>query len=83
MKSNLFDELNKVDDEESLIKFLKIVSKDYKDNENEWQNKNISDYFERASEWAEISNKRIAHYEKQDNPWKRMADIVYMGKIYE
>ncbi|MGN7411668.1 hypothetical protein [Paenibacillus sp. SAF-068] len=38
---------------------------------------------EAAAEWGQVSVDGLIHYEKPDNPWKRCAQIMYMGKIYE
>jgi len=52
---------------------------------NGWENGTISAYLEAAASWGEasIDGLPLASYAKPDNPWRRVAQILYMGKIYE
>ena len=43
----------------------------------------IEDFLRSAVAWAEESKDGLEFYEKPENPWKRCADIIYMGEIYE
>jgi hypothetical protein len=60
----------------------------YSPGANGWENGTIDAFLEAASEWGRASKDGLQFcgewvYEKPDNPWKRCADIIYMGKIYE
>jgi hypothetical protein len=53
---------------------------------NGWENGTIGSYLDAAASWGLSSIcglPALAEYEKPDNPWKRAAEILYMGKIYE
>lgn len=52
---------------------------------NGWENGTIGAYLEAAASWGEASIDGLpqAGYAKPDNPWRRVAQILYMGKIYE
>ena len=83
MKDTLFDKVQRVNDEKSFIQFLDELRKDNKSNPDEWENQSISLYLEGAFEWANASIEGLSLYNKPENPWRRCADILYMGKIYE
>ncbi|OMF18048.1 hypothetical protein BK131_01220 [Paenibacillus amylolyticus] len=83
MKKTLFELANEVQDEVTFMAFLQQLSKDRKDHVDEWQNDSIASFLEAAAEWGKESVDGLLHYEKTDNPWKRCAQIMYMGKIYE
>ena len=52
---------------------------------NGWENITIDSYLHAAAVWAESSTKGlpVAQYTPPSNPWRRCADILYAGKIYE
>lgn len=93
------DELaDQVIDEASFIRFVEALAKDL-DDENEkeaenpsppygtgangWENKNLSDFLWTMSSWASLSKNGLPLYQNPENPWSRMADILYAAKIYE
>jgi len=83
MKKTLFELVNEVENEASFRAFLLELSLDRKEHTDEWQNDSIASFLEAAAEWGEDSENGLPHYEKPGNPWKRCAQILYMGKIYE
>jgi hypothetical protein len=58
-------------------------SSPYSPGANGWENGSIGAFFDAAVSWAEASRNGLQYYEKPDNPWKRAAEIIYMGKVYE
>lgn len=85
-------------DEKSLVVFLKALVEDFDDEKrkeslapsspygpgaNGWENRDLSSFLWAAITWAETSENGLRFYEKSDNPWKRVADILYAAKIYE
>lgn len=98
MSSDLIQKLDAVCDEESFVEFVFALATDRQDEvrkekkcpsspycagANGWQNGTIEAFLERAGSWAEGSKYGLPLYEKPQNPWKRCADILYAGKIYE
>jgi len=83
MKKTLFDVVNEVTDEKSFLDFIKELRNDRINNEDEWENDSIEAFLESANEWGKTSINGLQFYNKPDNPWKRCAQIIYMGKIYE
>lgn len=60
----------------------------YSPGANGWENGTIETFLEAAAEWGRASTNGLQFcgesvYEKPDNPWKRCADIIYMGKLQE
>ncbi|WP_026297167.1 DUF7660 family protein [Paenibacillus daejeonensis] len=83
MKVMLFQLLQEVNDEKSFLKFVEALGRDYVDHPNEWANGTIASFADAAASWGEESIESLVAYVKPSNPWKRCADILYMGKIYE
>jgi hypothetical protein len=85
MENNLmlFEKIENVIDEVTFIAFLKEISKDKMEKVQEWENTEIELFFESAADWAEESIAGLKYYNKSENIWKRVAEILYMGKIYE
>ncbi len=49
-----------------------------------WENGSIESFLSAAATWAvDSKDGTVGGYEIPDNPWKRCADIIFMGKIYE
>lgn len=58
----------------------------YSSGANGWENSTIGAYLDAAASWGRASINGLpknAAYEKPENPWQRVAQILYMGKIYE
>lgn len=98
MSDNLNKLHDAVVDEDSFIRFLSALAADradevekerkrpsspYGPGANGWENGTIEDFLEAASAWAVASKNGLEFYDKPRNPWKRCADILFMGKIYE
>lgn len=98
MTSNLEALLDSVNDEQSFLRFLQALAEDWKDEQdkelakpsspygpgaNGWENGTIGGYLEAAARWGDASVDGLRFYEKSNNPWKRAAQILHMGKLYE
>lgn len=84
----LAQHLDSVCDERTFMMFLASLAKGRRNSVNGsvvdvWQNETVEDFLECAYAWAEASKDGLVAYKKPENPWKRCADILYMGKIYE
>jgi len=90
--------LESVADEQSFLRFLQALAEDWDDEQkqelanagspygagtNGGENGTIGAFLNAAVSWGEASVTSLESYEKPDNPWKRAAQIIYMGKIYE
>ena len=95
---NLIEQLDAVSDEASLMKFIEALAEDLEDEikkektdpsspygsgANGWENRDLSSFLRASLAWVEDSRDGIETYQKPENPWKRVADILYCGKIYE
>ena len=98
MPSDLESKHDAVCDEESFISFLAALAADREDEihkertspsspygpgANGWENGSIEAFLDAAAAWAHASKNGLESYRKPDNTWKRCADIIYMGKVYE
>jgi hypothetical protein len=98
MPSALQSKLDAVCDEETFIAFVTALAADreeevakeketpsspYGPGANGWGNGSIEAFLDAAAAWATASKNGLESYRKPDNPWKRCANIIHMGKIYE
>ena len=85
-------------DEESFIEFLSILAADRQDEvakelenpsspygpgQNGWDNGTIEAFLGAAAIWGFTSINGLPLLPKSTNPWRRCADIIFAGKIYE
>ena len=77
----------KVTDRQTFIKFLDLLHKDFIDNPESWENKNLPDFLEALSAYANDiqgyydNTKQNKSADKPD--WATFADIFSGAKIYE
>ena len=76
--------IEKIGSKSDFIRFLNALSKDFEKNPDEWENKTIPEFLEQMASWIEDYSTCPAN----DIQWntidfKVLAQIVYMGKIYE
>ena len=98
MPSDLQSKLDTVCDEDTFVAFVAALAADREDEvakekvspsfryapgTNGWENGSIEAFLYAAAAWATASKNGLEFYRRPDNPWKRCADIIYMGKIYE
>jgi len=89
---------DEVVDESSFIRFMSALAEDWEDEKrkeavspsspygagaNGWQNGTIGAFLERASAWAGSSQGGTPFYTSPSNPWRRCAQILVAGKLYE
>jgi hypothetical protein len=92
------ESLDRVVDEESFIDFLQARAADreneiekerenpsspYGRGKNGWENGSIEAFLGAAAAWGVGSMNGLPLLGKSTNPWRRCADILYAGKIYE
>lgn len=85
-------------DEDTFVRFLNALATDRADEveaekntpapscgpgDSGWANGTIEAFLECAAAWAIATRNGLPHYEKPENSWKRCADILMMGKVYE
>ena len=94
MEIELFELVEKVNDEKSFLIFVQALIQD-RSMEKEssidacgrgsqgWENHSIESFLEAAHAWAESTNVGSSQGMSKDSPWKRFAAFLYCGKIYE
>lgn len=98
MSDELLRARDGVVDEGTFVEFLRILAADWDDERakeavtpgspygpgaNGWENTTIGAYLEASAEWARATASGTAFYQQPANIWRRSADILYGGKIYE
>ena len=76
--------INHIQDKDDFINFLKKLSLDYKEHNEEWENPSVSEFLEQIASWIEDYSESPANDIEWDKPGYQMfAKLLYMGKIYE
>lgn len=98
MATKLSNALDRVTDERSFLDFLTALASDwfseaeieattpsspYSSGALGWENGSIGAFLEASCAWANASAKGLKYYTPSENPWRRTADILMAGKIYE
>jgi hypothetical protein len=85
--NRLEDALENVKDEHTFRIFLNALAEDRRESATDpgsrWQWDKIEDFLEAAGNWSQDSERGLAQYQVPSNVWKRCADIIFSGKIYE
>lgn len=78
--------INDIDSKEKFIEFLNELINDREKKDAEWENKDIPEYLESISSWVEDMEGYYMNT-NQDVPndinWSFIAQLFYVGKIYE
>lgn len=80
----MIEKINSISCKEDFVEYIKSLVRDYTDNHDEWENITIPDYLEQIASWIEDYSDSPANdieWEKID--FKILAQLLYMGKIYE
>jgi hypothetical protein len=72
-----------VDDAESFLAFISALRNDFLTRPETWQNETLPDFLEGALSWSEDTHFGITQGLEHASPWKRIAVLLYCGKIYE
>ena len=76
--------IEKIGNKTDFIHFLNLLSKDFEENPQEWENQTISKFLEQMASWVEdYSTCPLNNIEWESIDFKVLAQIIYMGKIYE
>jgi hypothetical protein len=83
--SDLIEKLHAVKDEQTFAEFLHALAEDRRapNPVSPWQWDTLEDFLDAAGSWADSSKNGLPLYEVPGNAWKRAADIIFAGKIYE
>ena len=82
----IFEYLDHVNSKEDLLKFLVYLQKDFKVNQDEWENIEVETYLEALHGWlgayegVYINKKRKS---SRKYPWKFIAQMLLAAAYYE
>lgn len=83
---NSSEKISSIKTREDFVLFVYELSKDYRENPQSWENKNIGTFLEALAAWAEDMD---GYYLHQGQPipkkpdWKNVADMLMAAKLYE
>ena len=75
--------LDDVNDEKSFIAFVHALATDLQTDKSSWENPDLNRFLDAALSWAESTNIGASQGMADASPWKRVATMLYCGKIYE
>jgi hypothetical protein len=81
--SDLIAKLDAVKDESTFVAFLRALEDDCRNRSDEWECTTIESFLEASARWHEDYKKSPNGYKMPENAWRRAAEIIYCGKIYE
>ncbi|MDE6593888.1 MAG: hypothetical protein K2K57_12625 [Oscillospiraceae bacterium] len=78
------EQIEQIKDKNDFIQFVRMLSLDFKNHYDEWENTSISDFLEQMASWVEDYSVCPANDIIWDNvDFQTFSKILYMGKIYE
>ncbi|MDF7775532.1 hypothetical protein P1X14_09765 [Sphingomonas sp. AOB5] len=77
-----FELLEQVVDQTSFLAFLEALEADFRTGASNWQNDRVDTVIEAAAAWGRATGAHW-HATGDGNVWRRCAEILYCGKIYE
>jgi len=69
-----------------LSEFVLALLKDFRDNQDSWENQDLPSFLEAMSAWIEDMDGFYANQGKEiqtDIPWHIFADILFASRVYE
>ncbi len=80
------DKLFSIKTKEDFISFLNELSNDKTAKDDKWENKSLEDYLDSIARWVEDMD-GYYHNTNRTIPeninWQFIAELLYVGKIYE
>ena len=80
-------EKTKINDRHSFVEFLRLFRADLNSNPDEWENKNLDDFLEAMTRYAEDIQGYYNNFDikinSEEASWQVFADIFKGAKIYE
>ena len=98
MAIDLHAAVERVSDEKTFLEFIALLADDWNE-EREieqqrpsspygagalgWENGTVGAFLDAVHRWGTTSINGLKFYEKPENPWRRMAQVLHAGKFYE
>lgn len=80
----MIEQINSIQDKNDFISFVRKLSFDFNEHNEEWETTSIPDFLEQMASWIEDYSESPANDIEWDKPdFQMFAKILYMGKIYE
>ncbi|MDP1884364.1 MAG: hypothetical protein Q8L10_03255 [Candidatus Moranbacteria bacterium] len=82
----IHEKVNNIKKRSDFVLFVQELNKDYKENPDSWENKDLGAYLEALAAWVEDMD---GYYLNQGKPipekpeWKTVADMLIAAKMYE
>jgi len=82
----LVDQVNSIRSREDFVSFVYALRKDFKDNPQDWENKNLGTFLEALASWVGSMDgfyKNQGRTPPSQLDWKILGDIFMAARIYE
>jgi hypothetical protein len=83
---SFFDDLEKINNKDSLAHFISELRNDLKNNPDEWENPNLDMFLEAMQGWVQDSDGCFKNFDLLPPPpsaWKFVAMVLHAAKVYE
>ncbi|WP_260985557.1 hypothetical protein [Paenibacillus xylanexedens] len=84
--SNIYENLEKIENREDIVRFISSLVDDLKNNSKDWANISLGDYLNGMASWIEDMDGLYPESEREQLEqldWKLVAMILYSGSRYE
>ncbi|MBQ3587057.1 MAG: hypothetical protein II977_00670 [Oscillospiraceae bacterium] len=79
---NIHKQIEKIKNKDDFLAFLNQLSKDFRENSDEWENKTAGEYIRAMASWTEDYSAAPNNDIDWDSPdYKTLAKILFMGKF--
>ncbi|HDR8035118.1 DUF7660 family protein [Bacillus thuringiensis] len=82
----MYDLAYGVDSKEKLVEFLFYLQKDFKENQEDWENITLADYLESMEAWLNDCDGVFQNKDEEmpkDISWNFLAMVLLAGSFYE
>ncbi|WP_254438330.1 hypothetical protein [Paenibacillus sp. DCT19] len=84
--SNIYENLEKIENREDMVRFISSLVEDLKNNLKDWANISLEDYLNGMASWIEDMGGLYPESEREQLEqldWKLIAMVLYTGSRYE
>ncbi|MFA7209024.1 MAG: hypothetical protein WC120_01940 [Parcubacteria group bacterium] len=82
----IHEKVNNIKKRSDFVLFIQELNKDYKENPDSWENKDLGAYLEALAAWVEDMDGYYLNHGKpipEKPEWKTVADMLIAAKMYE
>lgn len=80
----MMDKIHKISNKDDFVAFLNALADDFQEHHEEWYNLTIPEYLMSVASWVEDASEiNGSEIDWEHTDFKMIANMFYMGKLYE